>query len=94
MTLLDRLKLALRSPLLPLAMLLLALSTVFIFGGERGHFYPSTGLHDWLSAQHLTIAMNISYGFQRFERRIMGDGGITSPHRPYNRFSIRRPLHN
>ena len=40
---LDRLESALRSPWLPLSLLLIALSTVFIFGGDRGDFYRPAG---------------------------------------------------
>ena len=43
MTLLDRLQPALRSAWLPLALLLIALSTVFVFGGDRGDFYRPAG---------------------------------------------------
>ena len=42
-----------------LLLLLLALSTVFIFGNDRGHFYRA-GNHDWLTSQHLTQAVNLS----------------------------------
>ncbi len=87
MTSLDRITPALRSPLLPLALLLLGLSTVFVFGGDRGYFYRPVGDHSWLSALHLTIAVNISpeHGLQRFERRLMDDDGVTR-YIPYNRF--------
>ena len=89
MTLFDKLESVLRSPWFPFSLLLLALSTVFIFGGDRGQFYRSTGLHDWLSAHHLTLAVNISleHGFQRFERRTIDDDGIIQ-YRPYNRFPV------
>ena len=33
-------------PPLPLLLLLLALSTVFLFGNDRGHFYPDRGPRD------------------------------------------------
>ena len=81
---LDRITPALRSAWLPLALLLLALSTVFIFSGDRGYFYRG-GYHGWISSHHLSIAMNLSprHGFQRFDRRIMDDGVV-----PYNRFPI------
>ncbi len=86
MTSLDRITPALRSPLLPLALLLLALSTVFIFGGDRGYFYRGGG-HNWVSSQHITVAVNLSleHGFQRFERRIMDEDGAVR-YAPYNRF--------
>ncbi len=86
MTSLDRLESALRSVWLPLALLLLALSTVFVFGGDRGYFYRP-GSHGGYSSQHLTVATNLSpeHGFQRFERRTIDNDGITR-YRPYNRF--------
>ena len=88
MTLLDRILRALRSPWLPLALLLLALSTVFIFGGDRGHFYQGF-THNWISSEHLTIAVNLSleHGFQRFHRRLIDEDGAVR-YAPYNRFPI------
>ena len=83
---LDRIPRALRSPWLPLALLLLALSTVFVFAGDRGYFYRGVD-HNWLSSHHLTIAANLSpeHGFQRFTRRFIdGDGAVR--YSPYNRF--------
>ena len=84
----DRLQAALRSAWLPLALLLLALSTVFIFGGDRGRFYRPWE-HNGLSSQHLTVAVNLSpeHGFQRFLRRAVDEDGVTR-YRPYNRFPI------
>ena len=88
MTPLDRLQSAARSPHLPLALLLLALSTVFLFGGDRDSFYRPHR-HSWTSSQHLAIAVNISpeHGFQRFVRRVMDEDGSIR-YRPYNRFPI------
>ena len=88
MTLLDRILRALRSPWLPLALLLLALSTVFVFGGDRGHFYRGF-THNWVSSEHLTIAVNLSleHGFQRFHRRLIDEDGAVR-YAPYNRFPI------
>ena len=88
MTLPGRLESALRSPLLPLALLLLTLSTVFVFGGNRGYFYRPN-IHNWISSEHLTIALNLSpeHGFQRFMRRTIDDDGVPR-YRPYNRFPI------
>ena len=89
MTLLDRLKSAPGSPLLPLVLLVLTLSTVFVFGGERGHFYRPAGLHNWMSSEHLTVAVNLSpeHGFQRFHGRTMNQDGDVR-YEPYNRFPI------
>ena len=84
----DRLQTALRSAWLSLALLLLALSTVFIFGGDRGYFYRGVG-HNWISSQHLTIAANLSpeHGFQRFHRWFMDEDGVPR-YQLYNRFPI------
>jgi len=88
MTLFDRLESALRSTWLPLALLLLALSTVFIFSGDRGSFYRGI-THNWNSAEDLTTAVNLSseHGFQRFHRRVMNQDGDVR-YVPYNRFPI------
>ena len=88
MTPLDRIPPALRSTFLPLAMLLVALSTVFVFSGDRGYFYRGIN-HNWASSQHLAIAVNLSleHGFQRFERRTIDDDGATR-YQTYNRFPI------
>ena len=84
----GRLASALQSPWLPLALLLLALSTVFVFGGDRGHFYRCC-VHNWISSEHLTIAENISpeHGFQRFTLRFIDEDGDVR-YEPYNRFPI------
>ena len=86
MTPFHRLESALRSAWLPLALLLLALSTVFIFGGDRGRFYRPKE-HDGVSSQHLAIALNLSpeHGFQRFYRWFVDDDGAVR-YTPYNRF--------
>ena len=88
MTLLHRLKPALRSTLLPFALLLLALSTVFIFGGDRGHFYRGYG-HDLVSAEHLTVAVNRSFehGLAGFHRKTIDEDGNPT-YTPYNRFPV------
>ena len=88
MTPLDRLEFALRSAWLPMALLLIALSTVFLFGGDRESLYRP-GTHNAMSSHHLTVAVNISpeHGFQRFERQIIEDDGIAR-YKPYNRFPI------
>ena len=88
MTALHRLMPALRSPLLPFAFLLLALSTVFIFGGNRGHFYRGYG-HDLVSAEHLTVAVNRSFehGLAGFHRKTIDEDGNPT-YTPYNRFPV------
>ena len=49
---------------LPLVLLLIGMSTVFIFGNDRGHFFRNTWNPShhfpWLSSQHLAIATNLS----------------------------------
>ena len=84
----GRLASALRSTWLPLGLLLIALSTVFIFGGDRGHFYRCC-IHNWISSQHLTVAANVSpeHGFQRFTHRFIDEDGAVR-YEPYNRFPI------
>ena len=86
---LDRLKSAVQSPWIPLGLLLIALSTVFVFGGDRGYFYRKDGEHNLMSSHHGSIAMNLSleHGFQRFQRRIIDDDGSVG-YIPYNRFPI------
>ncbi len=88
MTLPGRLESALRSAWLPLALLLLALSTVFVFDGDQGYFYRCCH-HNWLSSHHITVAVNLSleHGFQRFTRRVMDEDGAVG-YDPYNRFPI------
>ena len=88
MTSLDRLKPALRSAWLPPALLLIALSTAFVFGGDRARFYR-WGDHNQLSSLRLTVAVNISpeHDFQQFIRQTIDDDGVTR-YRPYNRFPL------
>lgn len=76
------------SGLLPLALLALAVSTVFVFGNDRGVFYRP-GHHDTISSEHLTIAENLSpkHDFLMFRRQILdADGDVV--YEPYNRFPI------
>ena len=89
MTSLDRIRSALQSAWLPMALLILALSTVFVFGGDRNYLYRPEGSHNWISSQHLTIAVNLSpeHGFQMFDRRVMNSDGSVH-YKPYNRFPI------
>ena len=83
---LDRLQPASQSAWLPLALLLLALSTVFVFGGDRGYFYRCCN-HNFMSSHHITIAANLSpeHGFQRFSHRFIDEDGAVR-YEPYNRF--------
>ena len=72
---------------LPLAVLLLALSTLFAFGGDRGHFYrPWT--HDWISVTDLALADSLfAKPFRFFRMGRADDGGLTY-HNLYNRRPI------
>lgn len=72
-------------PRLPLIYLLLGLSTLFLFGGDRKYFYRH-GHHNWVSSEHLTNAVNLSpdHNFLVFTRQIYSDGG--SWYDAYNRF--------
>ena len=75
-------------PSLPLLLLLLALSTVFLFGNDRGQFYRP-GLHNTVSANHLTVAANLSseHDFLLFYYRTLDRDGTPS-YAPYNRFPL------
>ena len=86
-----RLWLAARPSALPLALLLLALSTLFLFGHDRAYFYRS-GHHDWNSSRALSIAENLSLkhnllGFHYLSRNASGDQ-YYHRHAVYNRFPM------
>lgn len=75
--------------LLPLGALLLALSTVFVVGGDRGHFYHAgTYAHNNLSAKGMALAENFraANGFL-FLRMKRGDAGEIR-YDLYNRYPI------
>ena len=77
-----------RREALPLALLLLALASVFVFGGDRSQFYrPSQ--HDAISLKTLTLAANLSpeQGFAGFTRQKIGKDGEPE-YVAYNRFPI------
>ena len=74
---------------LPPVLLLLALSSVFIFGGERrGYFYREIP-HYEQSAKNMAIAENLSFArhFLMFEAYVLDADGETTYY-PYNRFPI------
>ena len=79
---------------LPPALLLLALSSVFLLGGnQRGYFYRSdnyrAGAHDEISAKNMAIAENLSidHNFAMFIRQFPErDGELT--YNLYSRFPI------
>ena len=73
---------------LPPALLLLALSSVFIFGGDRGYLYK-TGPHDYMTEKNLAIAENFSLknNLLLFTRQTLDvDGELI--YEPYTRFPI------
>ena len=73
---------------LPLVLLLMASSTVFVFGNDRGHFYRSS-LHNGVTANHMSVAKNLSpkHDFLLFESLKLDREGAPA-YRPYNRFPI------
>ena len=78
---------------LPLGALLVALSTVFLFVGERGHFYSSYGVHSPIlhngdTAKNLALVANLSSerGFLFAHKRYHADGRFR--YELYNRFPI------
>ena len=72
---------------LPLALLLLALATLFLFVLDHGYFYR-LGHHDWISSKVLALTDNVSpqYGFTRFSHLEAGQDGNPKPTFLYNRF--------
>ena len=70
----------------PPTLLLLALSSMFVFGGDRSQFYRP-GHHDYVTAQTLALASNLSaeHGFAGFRRREPGADGEPR-YVVYNRF--------
>ena len=77
-----------RNAPLPLALLLLGLSTVFFFGNDRGHFYRP-GHHNATTANTMGIVANLSpeHTFLGFFYRTVDDDN-TPTYRLYNRFPI------
>ena len=75
----------------PLVLLFLALATVFLFGGGRGHSYQAGGLnhHDDPTYNHMTVALNLSpeHRFLGFYRLTLDSDGKPT-YEPYNRFPV------
>ena len=73
---------------LPPALLLLALSSVFLFSGDRGYFYREHK-HNEMSAKNLAIAENLSINqhLLMFTHQTLNAEGNTA-YQPYNRFPI------
>ena len=76
-------------PALPLVLLLLALTTLFLFGGDREYFYRD-GHHDWNSSKTLALAENLSFRHNLlifyYQSKDRADN-LEYP-LPYNRFPI------
>ena len=72
---------------LPLALLLLALSGLFLLGGDREYFYRG-GLHDWNSSAALAFAANLSirHNLLTFFYSSRDEDGKAVYPAPYNRF--------
>lgn len=68
---------------LPLLVLLLGLSSMFVFGNDRGHYYRP-GAHDGISSQSMALAANLSpeHNFLMFLQR------LDPTYAPYNRFPV------
>ena len=85
-----RLQFPARPAALPLVLLLLALSTLFLFGGDREYFYryEPHDHHDWLSSQNLTYAENLSLRHNLLRFRSQSWDADGNPHYQdlYNRF--------
>ena len=71
----------------PLLLLLAALSTVFVFGGDRGRFYRP-GHHDHVSAEHMSIVANLSPAHRFLMFRSRSDEAGDRRYDPYNRFPV------
>ena len=77
-----------RSSVMPLALLLLALATVFPFGGDRGHFYRDP-VDEHYTGNTMTVAENLSpeHDFLGFYRLTLDDDSNRT-YVPYNRFPV------
>ena len=85
------------SSVTPLVLLFLALATVFLFGGSRGHpvsappgaHYEAVTHHRTITRNHMKVALNMSpeHGFLSFyDLARTGDGGFA--YHLYNRFPM------
>ena len=76
---------------LPPVLLLLALSSVFLFYGDhRGYFYKGTrGIHEQISSKNMAIVENLSidHHFAMFIRQTLDTDGKPA-YEPYSRFPI------
>ena len=74
---------------LPPALLLLALSSVFLFGGDHRSHFQRGGLHDQMSGKNMGIVehLSIEHHFLMFKGQTLGADGKPE-YRPYSRFPI------
>lgn len=72
----------------PLLLLLLSLLSVFLFGGDRGHFYRKAE-HNFNSVKTLLLAENLSptHNFRLFER-LSPEADGTPAYVMYSRFPL------
>ena len=72
-----------------LVLLLLALATVFVSGGDRGRFYLGAPDLDHLTRNHLTVVANLSpeHGFLGFYHQYLNENG-ERVYEVYNRFPL------
>ena len=84
-----RLRLAARPAALPLALLLLALATLFLLGHDRAHFYRGDW-HGWNSSQTLAFAENLSFADNLLVFRYQSRDADGNPIYPglYSRFPL------
>ena len=73
----------------PLSLLLLALATVFLFGGGRGHFNYLDEFHNEVTLNYMMVAQNLSpeHDFLGFYHLYLDDAGEPA-YQPYNRFPV------
>lgn len=78
-----------RPSALPLALLLLALAILFLFGHDRAYFYRSTA-HDWNSSQTMAFAENLSFRHNLliFHYQTRNADGDLRYSQPYSRYPI------
>ena len=84
-----RLRLSARPAALPLALLLLALATLFLLGHDRAHFYRGDW-HGWNSSQTLAFAENLSFADNLLVFRYQARDADGNPIYPglYSRFPL------
>ena len=73
----------------PLVLLLLALATLFLLGGDREYFYRESA-HDWNSSRTLAFAENLSFRHNLliFDYQSRDAAGNLQYPSPYNRYPL------